>query len=115
MPKGVQGFQKGVAANPGGLIKMPKAMRNLCKARTREAIDTLSTLMNDDTQTGAVRVTAANSLLDRAWGRAPQQIDVDIEVKTTFVDVLRRAAEIEKEREATLIDITPDDITTIDE
>jgi hypothetical protein len=110
-------FQRGVAANPGGVSKMPKKLRELCKARTKEAVDTLSEIMNDASQPGPARVTAATALMDRAWGRPQASLHVETEVKTTFIDVLRRAAEIEKEREAEaaqMIDITPDPNTISD-
>lgn len=90
-------FKKGDRANPGGVSKMPKKLRELCRARTREAVATLSEIMNDQTQPGAARIAAATALLDRAWGRPQASVHVEAEVKTSFVDVLRRVAEIEKE------------------
>ena len=97
-------FKKGEAANPGGISKMPEKLRELCRARTREAVVTLSEIMNDKKQPAAARVTAASALMDRGWGRPSQQIEVDVEHKLTFVDLLKRAAVLEKEDEAKLIE-----------
>ena len=92
----------GTFADKNGLqrtVKMPSQMRDLCRCQTKRAIKTLSDLMEDIEQPGNVRVTAANTLLDRAWGKAAQSIEVEV-TKRTFVDVLRRAAVLEAEDQA---------------
>ena len=96
-----------------GRPMMPAKMRELCKAQTVPALKKLARLMEDDEQPGNVQLQAATALLDRAWGKPQQQIDVDVEHKTTFVDVLRRAAVLEAEDEAAkakLIDVEVTDI-----
>ena len=93
-------FQKGNRVNPGGISKMPKKLRELCRARIREAVVVLSEIMNDQKQSAAARITATTALMDRAWGRPQASVHVEVEPNLTFVDVLMRAAEIEREQEA---------------
>jgi hypothetical protein len=47
----------------------------LARRYTKEAIKTLATIMRDESYTPAVRVAAANALLDRGHGRPPQAIE----------------------------------------
>lgn len=51
-------------------------LSELARAHTSSALATLIELMNDRLQPGAVRVSAANSLLDRGYGRAPQAVQL---------------------------------------
>ena len=58
---------------------------NLAREYTEIAIETLAEItMFGESERG--RVAAANSLLDRGWGRAPQSIDLqgDLPVRVTF-------------------------------
>lgn len=55
--------------------------------RTTAAINLLQAAMNDEKVSIAVRVTAAQVLLDRGWGKAPIQIDLNVRAK--FDDFLR--------------------------
>ena len=50
-------------------------MRELARKYTVEAIETLVEIMRDAQCTPAVRVAAANALLDRGHGRPPQAIE----------------------------------------
>ena len=47
------------------------------RQRTEEAIDTLAAIMGDEKAPPSARVSAAQALLDRGWGRAPQHFDID--------------------------------------
>ena len=56
---------------------MPKAVadiRSLARAQTEQAIKVLTGVMNQKGAPPAARVTAASLLLDRGWGKAPQQL-----------------------------------------
>lgn len=48
----------------------------LARNHTEDAIETLAEIMQDRYTPGAARVAAANSLIDRGWGKAPQTINV---------------------------------------
>jgi hypothetical protein len=87
-------FQKGVISNPnpGGRLKLPAGMRELAKAKTIDAINTLGEIMNDKTAPPSARVTAANSLLDRAWGKPEQSTNItvtSVEFEKMGIDELR--------------------------
>jgi len=59
---------------------MPRALteiRSLARSHTRTALNVLVGIMRSNDATAAARVAAANSILDRGWGKATQQIAGD--------------------------------------
>lgn len=54
--------------------KDPEIIVRLAREQTEEALRILVTVMKDLEQPGAVRVRAIELLLDRGWGKTPQQI-----------------------------------------
>jgi hypothetical protein len=57
---------------------MPKTLveiRSLARSHTRTAINALVGVMRSRKATHAARVSAANALLDRGWGRPPQALE----------------------------------------
>lgn len=69
-------FVKGVSGNPGG---MPKAIVEVAKAareHTVEMLEVLLSIARDKAATASARVSAAQYVVDRGWGRAPQTIDI---------------------------------------
>lgn len=67
-------FEKGRSGNPGGRPTVPAEVRERARTYTIEAIDALAVdLQHEDWR---ARHSAANSLLDRAWGKATQPHDV---------------------------------------
>ncbi len=70
----------------------------LARQHSEKAVNTLANIMDDPKAPSASRVAAAQALLDRAWGKAPIQIDLN--AKARFDDFLRDiglAAEYERE------------------
>ena len=67
-------FQKGQSGNPGGRPKVVGEVRQLAQLYSAEAIETLVTIMQDAKAPPAARTHAANSLLDRGYGRPPQAV-----------------------------------------
>ena len=67
-------FKKGQSGNPGGRPKVIAEVKELARAHTGEAIDTLVSIMSNPKAAPAARVSAANSLLDRGYGKPPQHI-----------------------------------------
>ena len=56
---------------------MPRSVteiRSIARSHTRKAINVLVGIMRSETATAAARVTAANAILDRGWGKPPQSI-----------------------------------------
>lgn len=72
-PTGKGGFKKGRTGNPKGRPKEFADVKELARQYTKQAIDTLAEIMRDG-DTHAARAMAADKLLDRAWGKAPQAI-----------------------------------------
>lgn len=68
-------FPPGNCANPGGRPKLPddvKHVRELARKYTESAVETLADVMA--TGSPNARVSAANALIDRGWGKAEQPI-----------------------------------------
>lgn len=68
-------FSHGNRANPGGRPKSVARVVALARQHTEEAIRNLAEIMGDPGQKGAARVKAAEVLLDRGWGKAPQTVE----------------------------------------
>jgi Family of unknown function (DUF5681) len=67
-------FEKGQSGNPGGRPKVVAQVRELAREHTAEAIQTLVSIMTDPKSAPAARVSAANALLDRGYGKPPQHV-----------------------------------------
>ncbi|MGY8706364.1 hypothetical protein RAD16_11555 [Bradyrhizobium sp. 18BD] len=50
-------------------------IRSLARSHTRTALRVLVGIMRSDDATPAARVSAANAILDRGWGKATQPIE----------------------------------------
>ena len=62
-------FKKGVTGNPGGRPQEIKWLKELARSHTELAINTLAEICRNPAYYEGAAVTAANSLLDRAWGK----------------------------------------------
>ncbi len=62
--------------NPGGRPKGNRQVRKLAQDRTELAIKTLADICGDTDASDSARVSAAAHLLDRAWGRPAQSIEL---------------------------------------
>ena len=68
-------------ARPAGTSKLQMAksvteISSLARSHTRTAINVLVGIMRSKDATAAARVTAANAILDRGWGKANQAIEI---------------------------------------
>ena len=54
------------------MAKATADIRSLARGQTRLAIRTLTGICGSKTAPAAARVSAAQALLDRGWGKAPQ-------------------------------------------
>jgi HEAT repeat protein len=56
------------------MTKTLTEIRSLARSHTRTALRVLVGVMSSKDATAAARVSAANAILDRGWGKAPQAI-----------------------------------------
>ena len=74
-------FKKGQSGNPGGRAKHRtvngRSVAELARDHTEEALKTLVDIMRDSGAPAAARVSAADRVLNRGWGQAPQTVTVD--------------------------------------
>jgi hypothetical protein len=75
--------------NPNGRPPAIRDLKEAAKAHTRQALNTLISVMNDSEAPQASRITAAVALLDRGWGRPQQNVEARIE----SVDMGKAAAQ----------------------
>lgn len=68
-------FEKGQSGNPSGRPKADSHLRILARQQTDKAVNTLIAALDDDNS--RVRVTAAEAILDRGWGKPAQTIGGD--------------------------------------
>ena len=79
-------FRPGQSGNLTGRPKRPATIEarrifqdvaDAARERTQDAIDTLSAIMKDPKAPAAARVSAAQAILDRGYGKPAQAIEVD--------------------------------------
>lgn len=56
------------------MAKAPANIRSLARSHTESALRVLAGIMNQDEAPAAARVSAAQALLDRGWGKAVQAL-----------------------------------------
>ncbi|KQO94643.1 DUF5681 domain-containing protein [Methylobacterium sp. Leaf91] len=69
-------FQPGQSGNPGGRPKASARVRDAARVHTEAALAVLVEIALEG-ESEAARVAAANSILDRGYGKATQPVDGD--------------------------------------
>lgn len=97
--------------NPAGRPAIIRDIREAAKGHTRQALNTLISVMNDLDAPQGARIAAATAILDRGWGKPQQSLEARIGVENvgaTAAEVLMRLTEQAKQaREARILDVTP--------
>jgi hypothetical protein len=70
-------WKPGQSGNPSGRPKIPSEIREMARAASPAALQALVDIVNDRDSPPPARVSAANSILDRAYGKPAQPIDGD--------------------------------------
>ena len=70
-------FKPGVSGNPGGRPKVIGEVRDLAREHTVTAIDTLVSIMCNENVAAAARITAAQAILDRGYGKPSQSMRIE--------------------------------------
>jgi hypothetical protein len=63
------------------MAKTPTEIKSLARSHTETAVKTLASIMNNKDENASARVVAANSLLDRGWGKAEQHTTSETTVR----------------------------------
>jgi hypothetical protein len=91
-------FAPGASGNPGGRTPIPAHIREALEYHTEKAVAVLAELLSSDDE--RVRCMAANSLLDRCFGKPVAQLDAKVQDSTSaaahlaaLLEVRRRNAE----------------------
>jgi hypothetical protein len=61
-------------------------IKDLARQHTETAIETLVEIMTDGDAQASARLTAANSLLDRGWGKAGAHTEISVDVYDRISD-----------------------------
>ncbi|WP_215747867.1 DUF5681 domain-containing protein [Gluconobacter sp. P1C6_b] len=69
-------FKKGQSGNPGGIPKDLREVIALARSHTVTAITALAEIAGSPASPESARVSAANALLDRAWGKAKETVEI---------------------------------------
>ena len=70
------------------MTKAPADIRSLARAQTELAVRTLAGICGSKAAPAAARVSAASALLDRGWGKAQQDSNVQGEVRVVLRQML---------------------------
>ena len=65
---------RGIKKSQSIMAKSLTEIRSLARSHTRTAINVLVGIMGSKDATAAARVSAANAILDRGWGKATQPV-----------------------------------------
>jgi hypothetical protein len=88
-------FRPGQTGNAGGRPKEGAGLRDLCRAHSNEAIETLLGIMRNKRAPAAARLRAVSEILDRGFGRPQQFLETGDEVqravdKPSELEIARR-------------------------
>jgi hypothetical protein len=86
-------FAPGCSGNAGGRPKTIETVRDLARAHTQAALETLVEIASSG-ESESARVSAASAILDRGWGKPTQPLAGDAEMAPIDMTVEDKSAEI---------------------
>ena len=82
------GFRPGVSGNPGGRPKgLGRRVRELVGDDGDAIVQFMVAVMRDQRQRTRDRLEAARWLTDRGFGKATQQLDVEVDARPPWIDL----------------------------
>lgn len=70
-------FVKGHTGKGPGRKSLPKEFKQACEKNSLDALRVVIEIMKDPNQPASVRLKACEMIMDRAFGKAPQAIQID--------------------------------------
>ena len=110
-PQNLKPIPKGVSLNPAGRAKIPEEVKETLRAATPRAAQVLVELL--EAKDPKLRLQASSIIMDRVYGKATQQVDVQVtDVAKVHLQALqeinaRKAKRLELEAKPDVIDVTP--------
>lgn len=80
-------FVKGSSGNAGGRTKLPDDLKQAFREASPMALETLKRVLLDEDAKDSDKIRAAEIVLDRAYGKPTQSVNVDTETPQRFVFV----------------------------
>jgi hypothetical protein len=102
-PTGIGGFKKGQSGNPGGRSRALANVMQEARRHTAEALRTLLKLMRT-AESESVRLSAAEAILSRGWGKPIQAFQVDGRFLTKKLSELNESELLELEQRMALLE-----------
>jgi hypothetical protein len=81
-------FKPGQSGNPSGRPAAIREVERLAREHSADAIDALAQIMRNSKSPPSARVSAAETLLNRAWGKPSQTVELNGEIGNSLVEVL---------------------------
>jgi len=83
MANGHGGAREGAGRPPGAVSKAKRELMSMAEDHAEAALQTLVDIAGNKDEAAAARVSAANSILDRAYGRPAQGVNLDATISTS--------------------------------
>lgn len=80
---------KKIGRPKGALNKATADVKLAAREYSDKALSTLAEIMGSSAHPAAARVSAANAILDRAYGKPPQAVELDATVQATVNEIRR--------------------------
>lgn len=82
-------WTKGQSGNPKGRPKVPDDVRELARMHTPAALLVQVGIMQDAEAPAAARITAAENVINRAYGKPESTTNLNVGAGAAFIDMLR--------------------------